>query len=108
EADPNAAKFMTHVYWGDIAIAEAGAEVEPGRRPADKRVRALHTQKWPLPPFGDEWKKPITLEVSAPGGVPKQGFPVRYGVPLHAGKVEDVGNLALKRGDKAFWTQKAD
>ena len=101
DEDPDAARFQTHVYWGDISLHTGEATVRPGKRPSEKMVRARHVQRWPLPPFGDEWKDPVTLEVSAPAGVPEAGFPIRCGVPIPFGKAEDVMGIALRTGKKA-------
>ncbi len=97
--DPDAAKFQTHVYWGDVSLVNTELEVKNGVRPTEKEVREVHTKRWPLPPFGDSWDKPIELEVSAPEGIPKQGFPARCGVPLASGKAKNVDRLSL-RGEK--------
>jgi len=88
EADPDAANFMTHVYWGDVFLTPGGVEPIRGRRPVEKRVRAVHADRWPLPPFGEAQhpEDPVKLELSAPAGLPEQGFPVRFGVPIHQGR----------------------
>ena len=99
ESDPDAARFQTHVYWGDIALNNGAEPLKAGARPSEKKVRAVHTRRWPLPPFGEVRKGPVMLDVSAPGGIPKQGFPARCGVPIVAGKVKNVQDIALKAKD---------
>ena len=99
EDDPNASRFQTHVYWGDLLLANAEADVPRGERPSEKKVRNVHTNRWPLPAFGDAWKGPILLDISAPAGVPKQGFPLQSGVPFHAAKLKDVRECALRAKD---------
>jgi len=109
EADPDAASFMTNVYWGDVQLScgEVGPRQE--RRPVEKKVRAVHAAKWPLPPFGDAEPPagPVRLEVSAPGGMPKEGFPVRFGVPLHAGRVRETKEVCLRYPNgRSLYSQK--
>ncbi|NIA15907.1 MAG: hypothetical protein GWP08_17735 [Nitrospiraceae bacterium] len=102
--DPDANKFMTHVYWGDLALVEGETTPKPGQRPSEKAVRAVHTKRWPLAPFGGHWDGPIRLQVSAPKGVPKDGFPLRFGVPFHAGALTDPAQLRLtdSRGRRIY------
>ena len=107
EEDPDAARFMTHVYWGDVCLTGGNAEPKVGKRSTDRMVRTVHTKRWPLPPFGDPWKGPVQFDISAPAGIPKQGFPVRSGVPLASGKVKDLSNVGLKvPGNRSIATQK--
>ena len=108
EEDPDASRFQTHIYWGDIRLLAEDAEPPPGKRPSEKRVRAVHLKRWPLPPFGDEWDGPVMLDISAPAGVPKAGFPARCGVPVHAGKIQDLTEVCLRTERKrSVFTQKA-
>lgn len=108
EEDPDAANFQTHVYWGDLCLVDGDAEPSPGKRPAELKVRAVHTKRWPLEPFGDGWDAPTArLEVSAPAGVPKRGFPVQCGVPMPAGKVKSPQQVRmLLPGEKGLYAQK--
>jgi len=109
EDDPNASNFQTHIYWGDLALVDGNAEASPGKRPSEFKLRAVHNQRWPLPPFGDGWDKgsaPLTL--CAPAGIPKRGFPVRCGVPVPAGKLKDSGDIRLVTpGKRAVYAQKS-
>ena len=109
EADPDATRFMTNVYWGDVQLScgEIGPRQE--QRPVQKKVRAVHAAKWPLPPFGDAEPPagPVKLEVSAPGGLPKEGFPVRFGVPMHAGRVREAKTVCLRYvNGRSLYSQK--
>ena len=94
--DPDASRFMTHVYWGDLALVEGEAASKPGQRPSQKAVRAVHTKRWPLAPFGEKQPEgPIPLQVSAPEELPNDGFPLRFGVPFHPGALPDHARLAV-------------
>lgn len=108
EQDTNAANFMTHIYWGDLTLAEGDAEVPPGKRPSEFDTRTVHNKRWPLPPFGDGWShESAVLTLSAPGGIPKQGFPVRFGIPFPAGKVKEAEAFKLVRpGAGSVYVQK--
>ena len=101
EDDPDAARFQTHVYWGDLVLTDTEANAPRGERPSEKKVRSVHTSRWPLPPFGDAWQEPILLDVSAPEGIPKQGFPLQAGVPIHAAKLKDALECSLRGKDGA-------
>ncbi len=108
EDDPKSANFQTHVYWGDLRLVDGDAQVKPGKRPSEFKLRAVHNRRWPLPPFGDGWEKasaPLTL--SAPAGIPKTGFPARCGVPIPAAKVKDLKEIRLlAHGKEAVYAQK--
>ncbi len=100
QEDPNAFRFQTHIYWGDVALLEEGAEWTLGKRPSEKAVNAFHRDHWPLPPFAEPWAGPIILNVSKPAGIPKEGFPARCGIPVHPGKVADVHDAILRADRK--------
>ncbi|HEO72378.1 MAG TPA: hypothetical protein ENN80_14050, partial [Candidatus Hydrogenedentes bacterium] len=96
DEDPNAANFQTLIYWGDLYLLDGDAEPPAGRRPTELKVRAVHTERWPLPPFGDAWESDTArLDVSAPAGLPKRGFPLCFGVPLHVGKANTPADVAF-------------
>ncbi len=109
EADPNAANFMTHVYWGDVTLIDGDVELVPGKRLSESKVLAVHNNRWPLPPFGEPWPGRVArLDVSAPAGVPAPGFPLQCGVPLHAGKAPDLDKVRLQTPEgQAIPSQKA-
>jgi len=109
ETDPKAANFMTHVYWGDFVLVRGDAPPRPGRRPSEANVLAVHKRRWPLAPFGDGWNKATArLEVSAPAGIPKTGFPVQCGIPLPAGKVSEPNAVRLQTTrERAVFAQKS-
>lgn len=105
-ADPF--RFMTHVYWGDFAMVRGETPFQPGQRPSSAKTRALHNERWPLPPFGDGWKeKAVHLTVEGAANLPKEGFPLQFGLPLPAGKVRGPGAVALSRAKGGpFFAQK--
>ena len=96
EEDADAFRFMTHVYWGDLCLTHENAEPRQVKRQADRLVRENHTKRWPLPPFGTPWKGSVIFDISAPDGIPKQGFPVRSGIPFAVGKVKDLSSIGLR------------
>ena len=102
-------RFMTHVYWGDFALVRGETAYQPGQRPADAKARALHNERWPLPPFGDGWKdKTVHLAVLGSDQLPKEGFPLQFGLPLPAGKARGVAALSFaKTKGGSFFTQKS-
>lgn len=97
DEDPNAARFMTHIYWGDFCLADGDTVPEPGMRPSSSKVKEVHGRRWPLPPFGEPWKGPISLEVSAPKGLPETGFPLQFGIPFAPGTIAACGPLKSSR-----------
>lgn len=102
DADPGADRFMTHVYFGDLALTGDETSSLQGRRPSESRVLEIHNRRWPLPPFGEEWKGdtvPLTLDLPA-SAIPSL-FPVRQGLPLPVGRVSDVQNVRLQSRDGA-------
>jgi len=104
--DPNASNFMTHVYWGDIALVQGDCQPTPPKRPIEEQVKTTHEKRWPLPPFGDGWDNPsVTLDVSAPLGIPKQGFPLQMGIPFPCGKLKHDTTWGLKSGDSSLFVQ---
>lgn len=100
-ADPDESNFMTHVYWGDVVLVHGPGEPLPGRRPSEARTAERHRERWPLPPPAGAWEEAAArLEISAPGGIPAPGFPVRQGLPFPPGKVADPGALRLQTLDE--------
>ena len=108
ENDPSASHFMTHVYWGDIALSTGDTVVPSGTRPDVEAVRAVHARRWPVPAFGAGFSGDlVTLQVSAPAGIPKPGFPLCQGIPLPPARVDDVGALRLQTATEgAVYAQK--
>lgn len=104
--DPDAARFMTHVYWGDLQLVQGDHQPAPTNRPIEAQVKAIHEKRWPLPPLGDGWDKPsVTFEVSAPLDIPKQGFPLQMGLPFPVGKQKNDSALTFKAGDTPVFVQ---
>jgi hypothetical protein len=108
ESDPGATHFMTHVYWGDLLLTAGGTEVPPGTRPSLENVRAVHARRWPVPAFGEAWEgDKVPLHVSAPAGIPAQGFPLSQGIPLPASRVDTLDGVRLQTVSEGAWyTQK--
>ena len=94
------ARFMTHVYWGDVLLLrgrvsrEALAPFE--RRPSEASVETVHAKRWPLAPFGVVKRGPASLMLEMAGAIPRAGFPVTCGVPLPAGAVTRLDQIALR------------
>jgi hypothetical protein len=94
------ARFMTHVFWGDVLLL--GGSVSDRalapfqRRPSEATVAEVHTKRWPLPPFGTLKAKSADLRLEMAGAVPPGGFPVTCGVPLPAGAVTRLDQIALR------------
>ncbi|UCH35220.1 MAG: glycoside hydrolase family 127 protein [Armatimonadota bacterium] len=94
------ARFMTHVYWGDLALlrgrvsAEALARFE--RRPSEDVVERVHAERRPLRPFGTARRGPAKLTLEMADAIPPTGFPVTCGVPLPAGRVTELDHIALR------------
>lgn len=102
--------FMTHVYWGDLALEDGAAQAEPGERPIVATVLERHRERWPLPPFGTGWKDGAThLNLLTNGALPASGFPVRAGIPFPSGKVEDVRDVRLQTAnERAIFSDKTE
>jgi len=94
------ARFMTHVYWGDVVLLrgrvspEALARFE--RRPSEEVVERVHAERWPLRPFGTAQRGPAKLTLEMADTIPHAGFPVTCGVPLPAGRVTELDQIALR------------
>ncbi len=95
------ARFMTHVYLGDITIVQGESEEipdSPGKRPSFRPLEEKHHRRWPIPPFGDYADGPALLEMELPTELPESGFPLTCGIPLPAGKVADPEEISLTDG----------
>ena len=97
DSDPDADRFQTHVYWGDVAIVNGNTTVPRGKRPVERRVSEVHARRWPLPPFGDGWKSnTVTLNIDWPQESGEVGFPVRQGIPFPSGMLLEVDDVRLQ------------
>jgi hypothetical protein len=98
EGHEEAQRFHSQLYWGDLALVEGDAQVPPGKRPVEDKVAAVHERRWPLAPMvvDEATKGDITLTCDAPGGLPKGGAPVRFGLPFPPGKVRGPNGFQLK------------
>ena len=94
------ARFMTHVYWGDALLLRgrpSPAALEPlERRPSEAAVEKVHAARWPLKPYGAAKRGPADLTLEMAEAVPPGGFPVTCGVPLPAGAVTRLDQIALR------------
>lgn len=84
-------KFYTRVFWGDVAIS-SGAPVAWDKNPARKPT--------PLKPVKLAAAKPVTraqgtFTLSAPNGLPDDGYPVTWGIPFAQGRLLDPKHVAL-------------
>jgi PcRGLX-like N-terminal RIFT barrel domain len=87
-------KFMTHVYVGDIKLTPEAVETIPSSElPTAAKARAFHADNWPLTPWSDQVRFPVTLSVH--GGETGGEQPLRCGVPLPPGAVHHVGQVVL-------------
>ncbi|HIJ74081.1 MAG TPA: hypothetical protein HPP83_08260 [Candidatus Hydrogenedentes bacterium] len=109
EGNPSATNFLSNVYWGDVCLTDGEAMPPPGKRPSESKVFEVHGRRWPTPTFGDAWPDTAaTLEISAPAGLPEEGFPARCGVPIHAGKAKGANDVCLLSPEgKRFPAQKS-
>lgn len=109
EEDADANKFLTHIYWGDLVLLNGDIEVPAGKRPVEAKVRSVHNKRWPLPHFGDGWDHDqVRLDISAPAGLPKLGFPLQMGIPVPAGKTDSVDHLRFQNtSGQPLFAQKA-
>ena len=94
-------RFMTNVYWGDIKLTQSETPPPPARRPLEGKVQALHSEVWPLPPFGDGWEKSTArLAIAGAETLSKNGFPLQFGLPIPAGKAAEASEVRLQNFKK--------
>ncbi|MCF6285340.1 MAG: hypothetical protein L3K26_09140 [Candidatus Hydrogenedentes bacterium] len=108
DTDPNAERFRTTVYWGDLALHSDDAPLSNRPRPSERQVLEQHDQFWPPKPDTAPWKKkrPV-LTISTPAGLPKAGFPLEMGIPLPEGVVQSPNAFRLANGkNQALYSQK--
>jgi len=93
----HAAKFMSHVYWGDFALSMGGQEPRAPRSPAEAKVTATHEKRWPLPPPGTApGKTPVRLTLHRADALPPRGFPMRIGLPFPPGAAAERTSMRLQ------------
>jgi len=90
-------KFYTRVFWGDVALS-AGAPVAWEQNPARRQVE--------LNPLDLTVAEPVArgegrLELSAPAGLPAEGYPVTWGIPFGQGRLLDPRRVRLLAPDGA-------
>lgn len=108
ETDPDAARFRTTVYWGDLALVSEDAALAARPRPSERMALERHNRTWPPEPDEKPWQnKLVELAVSAPAGLPAGGFPLEMGLPLPAGVVEEVSGFRLRHGRTGRYAQKS-
>lgn len=109
ETDPDATRFRTTVYWGDLALVHEETEYAARPRPSERLVLERHNQSWPPKADRARWKgKSIELGISAPGGIPEGGFPLEMGIPLPLGMAKDLKDFRFRSGSNALYAQKAE
>jgi hypothetical protein len=90
------ARFMTHVYWGDVSILSADEDPPAPSLPHSPLVEEMHRKRWPLPPYGDpKVSLPFKCSLRTTDPLPNCGFPVRCGIPLPHGLVRSPTMVAL-------------
>lgn len=97
ESDPW--RFMTHVYFGDLALTPASeSSIPAGEPPSHAMVRTVHAARWPVVPPSADVAFPVSLAVQ---GNASEGMAraVQCGVPLPRGKVQEVRDIALNTAD---------
>ncbi len=101
EDDPDAHRFRTTVYWGDLTLLSGDSAAGTPPRPAERLVLKRHNRYWPpTPPETDTWGKSRTkFKVSAPGGIPKDGFPLEMGIPIPPGAAPSPEALRFTRAN---------
>jgi len=109
EDDPEANRFRTTIYWGDLTLVSGNSATGSPPRPSERLVLKRHNRYWPpAPPESNVWTKEKTkFTLSAPGGLPKAGFPLEMGIPLPLGAADSPESLRFTRGDgQRIYTQK--
>lgn len=107
ETDPDAARFMTSVYWGDLALVQGTRDILPQRRPVEELVRTVHDRRWPTPPLADGWPEAtVQLGRAILHELPAPGFPLRQGIPFPPGKINSAADVRFTAGSKALSVQK--
>lgn len=108
ESDPDASRFRTSIYWGDLALVQGDAEYAARPRPSERLVLERHNERWPRKPDTKRWKgKSFDLEISAPGGIPAAGFPLEMGVPLPRGVARSTRDFRLRIGGTGIHAEKS-
>jgi len=105
--DPDANRFRTTVYWGDLALVSGETKLAARPRPTERSVLERHNRTWPPTPDAAAWQdKTFELSVSAPAGIPAAGFPLVMGIPLPEGLVADPADFRLRAGGAPVYFQK--
>ncbi|MFH1572102.1 MAG: hypothetical protein ABIL09_29190 [Gemmatimonadota bacterium] len=90
--DPGAAaKLYTRVFWGDLALS-AGAPLAWSDNPA-RRPLELHPVRPPPAPAPERAEHRFSL--SAPAGLPPEGYPVTWGLPFAMGQLRRADQVVL-------------
>lgn len=108
ENDPDATRFRTTVYWGDLALVHGDSGFSTRPRPSERKVLDRHNEHWPIKADRGRWKdQTVRFEISAPAGIPESGFPLEMGIPLPQGMVTRPANFRLSMGNKNMFAQKS-
>jgi len=115
DEDPDAARFMTHVYWGDLYLSCGGVAASGATpfmenpRPSAVATQATHMKQWPIAPFSVKPSVPVELSLDMPAGIPAAGFPVCQGIPIPDKMVDDVASISLSLpGGKSIYSEKRE
>ncbi len=108
ENDPDANRFRTTIYWGDLALVQGDTEYAARPRPSERLVLERHNERWPRKPDTKRWKgKSFDLEISAPSGIPEAGFPLEMGLPLPRGMARTPRDFRLRVGGAGIHAEKS-
>ncbi|MBL7647724.1 MAG: hypothetical protein JNK74_16180 [Candidatus Hydrogenedentes bacterium] len=108
EKDPDAGRFRTTIYWGDLALVHGDAEYAARPRPSERLVLERHNEHWPRKAETKRWAgKSFDLQISAPGGIPESGFPLEMGLPLPRGVAQSRRDFRLRVGGAGIHVAKS-
>ena len=89
-------KFKTDVFVGDVTLAPEASEAPPlAETPVARAVRLVHEKRWPLKPYGERIKYPVSLTWEHHEDLAGQDWPIHCGVPLAAGMVRDARRVVV-------------
>lgn len=101
EDDPDAARFRTTIYWGDLTLVSGDSAAGTPPRPTERLVLKRHNRYWPpAAPDSTRLRQAQTeFTLSAPAGIPKEGFPLEMGIPVPMGAATSPESLRFTRGN---------
>lgn len=97
-------KFLTHVYIGDVRITSGSADDKEYRNvsPSVQRARERHRRAGPPRLDTSCATLPVEIPCQRPVASAVLSWPVRCGIPLPVGAVDDVGDVEFRdpRGNR--------